>query len=177
MLGSGDSAAWASTDELEDASSLLMRFYNEIASDVQAGADAYYILVDRIDTGRGAPLSAAAWCGGYRAGIALRPGGWQRAMREPALSSFFIALQSDDRPGQTQPNARAQRAALTRIGNGALDVAAWWREELAADPSAGSAPSSPATVRRSGPKISPNAPCTCGSGKKYKRCCSPLRAV
>ncbi|HEY6724145.1 MAG TPA: SEC-C metal-binding domain-containing protein [Polyangiaceae bacterium] len=28
-------------------------------------------------------------------------------------------------------------------------------------------------VRREGPKIGPNEPCPCGSGKKYKRCCRP----
>ncbi len=27
------------------------------------------------------------------------------------------------------------------------------------------------TVRRDGPKIYPNDPCPCGSGKKYKKCC------
>jgi preprotein translocase subunit SecA len=27
------------------------------------------------------------------------------------------------------------------------------------------------TVRRATPKIGPNDPCTCGSGKKYKKCC------
>jgi len=28
-------------------------------------------------------------------------------------------------------------------------------------------------VRRAGPKVGPNDPCPCGSGKKYKRCCRP----
>jgi len=28
-------------------------------------------------------------------------------------------------------------------------------------------------VRRTGPKVGPNEPCPCGSGKKYKRCCRP----
>ncbi|HVJ90548.1 MAG TPA: SEC-C metal-binding domain-containing protein [Labilithrix sp.] len=28
-------------------------------------------------------------------------------------------------------------------------------------------------VQREGPKIGPNEPCPCGSGKKYKRCCRP----
>jgi hypothetical protein len=28
-------------------------------------------------------------------------------------------------------------------------------------------------LRRTGPKVGPNAPCPCGSGKKYKRCCRP----
>lgn len=29
------------------------------------------------------------------------------------------------------------------------------------------------TVRREGPKVGPNDPCECGSGKKFKRCCRP----
>ncbi|MBC7742310.1 MAG: YchJ family protein [Bdellovibrionaceae bacterium] len=29
----------------------------------------------------------------------------------------------------------------------------------------------PVTVQREGPKIGRNDPCTCGSGKKYKKCC------
>ena len=27
------------------------------------------------------------------------------------------------------------------------------------------------TFRRSEPKLRPNEPCPCGSGKKYKKCC------
>ena len=30
------------------------------------------------------------------------------------------------------------------------------------------------TVRRGGPKIGRNAPCPCGSGKKYKKCCGKV---
>jgi preprotein translocase subunit SecA len=29
----------------------------------------------------------------------------------------------------------------------------------------------PATIRREQPKTGRNAPCPCGSGKKYKQCC------
>jgi hypothetical protein len=31
--------------------------------------------------------------------------------------------------------------------------------------------SAPEPVRRSGPKIGPNDPCPCGSGRKHKKCC------
>jgi len=31
-----------------------------------------------------------------------------------------------------------------------------------------------APVQRTSPKIGRNAPCPCGSGKKYKKCCLPL---
>ncbi len=36
---------------------------------------------------------------------------------------------------------------------------------------AGEGPQAPQPVRRDGDKIGRNAPCSCGSGKKYKRCC------
>lgn len=32
-------------------------------------------------------------------------------------------------------------------------------------------PKAQAPVRREGPKVGPNEPCPCGSGKKYKKCC------
>ena len=32
-----------------------------------------------------------------------------------------------------------------------------------------------ATIRNVGPKIGPNDPCPCGSGKKYKKCCGKKR--
>jgi hypothetical protein len=47
------------------------------------------------------------------------------------------------------------------------------RTELHDDP--GFRPAFPKreTARREGPKVGPNDPCACGSGKKYKRCCRP----
>ena len=36
--------------------------------------------------------------------------------------------------------------------------------------------SSPDTVKRANPKIGRNAPCPCGSGKKYKKCCGGQNA-
>jgi len=37
--------------------------------------------------------------------------------------------------------------------------------------SRGDGGTAPATVKRTGEKIGRNAPCPCGSGKKYKHCC------
>lgn len=31
------------------------------------------------------------------------------------------------------------------------------------------------TLRQDGPKVGPNSPCTCGSGKKFKKCCGRLQ--
>jgi SEC-C motif-containing protein len=37
-------------------------------------------------------------------------------------------------------------------------------------------PPKPKQVVRKGPKIGRNAPCPCGSGKKYKKCCGAISA-
>lgn len=39
------------------------------------------------------------------------------------------------------------------------------------DPDFSPAFSPPEPVRRTGPKVRPNDPCPCGSGKKFKKCC------
>ncbi|MYI33930.1 MAG: hypothetical protein F4112_13315, partial [Holophagales bacterium] len=38
-------------------------------------------------------------------------------------------------------------------------------------------PQKPRTVVRPGAKVGRNAPCPCGSGKKYKKCCGAPVAV
>jgi hypothetical protein len=50
------------------------------------------------------------------------------------------------------------------------------RHESHDDPSFRPAFPSQGTVRREGPKVSPNDPCPCGSGKKHKKCCRLLAA-
>ena len=47
------------------------------------------------------------------------------------------------------------------------------RSKLHDDPSFRPAFPKQETVRREGPKVGLNDPCTCGSGKKFKRCCRP----
>ena len=84
-----------------------------------------------------------------------------------------------------------QRAPLTDgdIQRDALDwveqvIQNGWRRdmppagfEFSAPPKQG-APSRPQTVVRTGEKVGRNAPCPCGSGKKYKKCCgAPARVA
>ncbi len=46
--------------------------------------------------------------------------------------------------------------------------------EMAKAAGAGSQNETPKTVRRQEEKVGRNAPCPCGSGKKYKKCCGKL---
>ena len=58
-----------------------------------------------------------------------------------------------------------------------VEIYEWWRKKLVASMAQAQSRTYESPVRRETAKISVNAPCSCGSGKKYKRCCSPLRAV
>jgi preprotein translocase subunit SecA len=49
------------------------------------------------------------------------------------------------------------------------------RQKRAMQLSHGDEVSAPTTVKREGKKIGRNAPCPCGSGKKYKKCCGAAK--
>ena len=82
--------------------------------------------------------------------------------------------------GTKTARARLQRDRLPLVTDAAAEIE-WWtcfEEELEPDDYLGSAlaPSSDWSawqqpIRRAGPKVGRNAPCPCGSGKKYKKCC------
>jgi uncharacterized protein len=174
---------WETMDQAQRAMGLLMRFYNETASDLQPGGRRYSILIDRIGDRPDTLDLADDWCGGYALGIALREGEWKEAMEAPELQRYFLpilSLAERKRSPEIDPieNPDAYAAMLDDLPNCAVEIHEWWRKKLVASlPSLSEQQMSSGTVRRTTPKISPNAPCRCGSGKKYKRCCSALRVV
>ncbi len=181
IFGGQDSGAWETMDQARHAMSLVMRFYNEISSDLQAGGTRYGVLIDRIGDESDTIDLADDWCKGYVLGISLREDDWEDAMNDPELSQSFLpifAIASPARIGLEPLNNRAEYTEmLDLLPNCAVEICAWWREKLVAFMQAHAGQTYSATVRRTAPKISPNARCPCGSGKKYKRCCLVTRAV
>ena len=157
---------WKTMREAKRALTLLMRFYNEIVADLSGESGRYGLLFDRIGDPPDTVDFADDWCKGYVAGMSLREEEWQPARSAPELASAFapiLVLAHPDRESAPDPFDQPQEyaAIMQALPASALDIYDWWR--------------TPRTIRRSSPKISANAPCPCGSGKKYKRCCSPLR--
>lgn len=163
-----DDSGWETMRQAKRAMTLLMRFNNEIAVDFMEERRAYSILIDRIGEPPDTVDFADDWCRGYVAGMDLRDVEWKSAMHADEIVEAFDPILTLAFPGREETpdpfEAPEQYAALMRaLPQSAVDIYDWWR--------------TPHTVRRTAPKISANAPCPCGSGKKYKRCCSPLRAV
>ncbi len=163
------------SDANEEGIGLVMRFYNEIASDLASGR--FAMMVDRIEETSGAVDRAENWCRGYLRALAIRPGEWAEAAKDKQLHTYLlpiVGLGDAERESGFDPVADPEvyGELLNALPECAFAIYQWWRERLVE-----AAPPSPSTIRRSEPKISPNVPCPCGSGKKYKRCCSPLRVV
>ncbi len=174
---------WETAEQAQRAMGLLMRLNNEIASDLLGGGRRYSILIDRLGDPPDTLDLADDWCKGYTLAFALREDEWQEAMDAPELREAFQPILAIARP-KTSPeldpveNPEAYAATVDRLPDCATQIYDWWRKKLfASPPPAPDRRTASSTIRRAGPKISPNAFCPCGSGKKYKRCCSALRIV
>lgn len=176
-----DDVGWESQEQAQAALGLLMRLYNEIVADLSPLSRRYGIMIDRLGDGEDAIDLADDWCRGYTLGIALREDEWKEAMESPELQAAFLPILSIARPQKSGlhpvENFQRYQAFVDELPECAVQISEWWRKKRMAEMHGSAQGSTVGTIRRVGPKISPNASCPCGSGKKYKRCCSTLRAV
>jgi uncharacterized protein len=175
---------WESQQQAQAAMTLLMRFHNEIVADLEPRGRRYSIMTDRLGDEAEYLDLADNWCRGYVLGIGMREDEWNEAMEAPELRTAFLAIFTMADPKRVwtdiAKDSKAYQALEALIGdlpNCAVQISDWWRKQRVASMQGSAALSPLGTVRRGAAKVSVNAPCPCGSGKKYKRCCSTLRAV
>ncbi len=170
-----DAPDYRSAEQAQRILELVMRHMNGIIWTLQYDADAFDPLLDTM-VYEGDPreyLEGEMWAHGFMQGIALCRGDWQPLFYEPAAREALRPIQLLGADELTEAEEKltqspAQREALT--AQLAASVAAIYRfwlplrreqhESLLAS-----------TFRREGPKPGRNDPCTCGSGKKFKKCC------
>jgi uncharacterized protein len=182
VFGDEEAGAWETIEQAKRAIGLAMRFYNEISSALGPGGRRYSILIDRIGDRPDTLDLADDWCTGYTLGFALREDEWKEAMEAPELQKAFLPILLTAHPNKAPEldpveNPETYAALLADLPNCAVEIYQWWRKKFVASMPEASHRMYAGTVRRDAPKVSANAPCPCGSGKKYKRCCSSLRAV
>jgi uncharacterized protein len=155
--------AWKTRDEAREMIELVMRWYNIRVDALLNHQDACIPIFDAVKKGKRWVVDTRRWCAGYMRGIALRWESWEPLLGSPegAWVKVIAALAPEDCGGsvdaQRTMTPKRQETALTDVS---IKIYNYWRERRP-----------PRTVRREQPKISPNSPCPCGSGKKYKRCC------
>ena len=173
VFGDSYDRKWKNRDQLHRAIDLIMRFNNEIAIGLRS--DDFGVLLQQPNDEPETEVRADEWCRGYIVGMSLRSEEWKPAIDDDEISPFISPIVAIADPEETGLDKylsvrKHYDEALALLPSSAVSIYNWWRERFKSE-------GKKAPQLRTTPKISPNAPCPCGSGKKYKRCCSPNRAT
>jgi uncharacterized protein len=156
---------FATMEQAQDISSLVLRLYNEIGQSLRDG-DFEPLLLERPQEKAEAILIADGWCWGYMRGMKLRVESWQPHLKKISDWMYPISIYGLDHDRKTaellRPKTLEEHYELVeKLADSAVAIADYFRKHR---------PSPVQTVTRATPKIGRNDPCPCGSGKKYKKC-------
>jgi uncharacterized protein len=163
-----DANAFASLEDASAVLPLLMRHWNSIISDLDTGT-IHLPLVFEAEEGR---VLGRAWARGCMRGVALAPAGWkalfQDDLEEMLLAIPLVAGEIDPEWPKKPLTAETSGELLMSMGAGCARA---YRYFAAARRATANAAYEDTTYRRMEPKVGRNAPCPCGSGRKFKHCC------
>ena len=164
-------------DDPAQASAILgtiMGRYNAILREAEAGVFGPIFW----KTADGTTI-AADWAEGFMQAVALRADVWEPLMRSKRYGRLLLpilALCSDENGDSTlglEPNEedRFMAEAAEFIPVCVTEIAAYWRKRR---PTHTTRSSQPVSLSFTANQPGRNAPCPCGSGRKFKVCCGRL---
>jgi uncharacterized protein len=161
VIGSGE-AAFTDKVHAERIFGLVMRFHNEVAA-ILAEEPEFFDPIMLARDGTGSRSYAMSWCRGYLLGVQLSHEAWLRYQNEPAVEEGLGVMVSliDDLPGQPLPRGIRRADIRDVLFEAAYSIYVFFEDIRRRE----------RTVHRSSPRVGRNAPCPCGSGKKFKVCC------
>ena len=157
---------WNDEQEFQTVMSLFMRHLNSIAGMLmEHPGDFEPLFLERVVDGKTYTI-VDEWCEGYMRGVALAAEQWELESVEMKILLAPIKAFQGEQVFTTHDNSDKQemRNLQQAIAPNAREIHAFWLARRAAD-------ALPATIRHTEPKVGRNAPCPCGSGKKFKKCC------
>jgi len=158
VLGSADEPAFQDLGQAKRITSLLMRWYNGLLHELHDDLDGLDLRIgDR--TGAISALAAVVWANGYFEAMRLQVDRWSVMEREPEgefLEPIFTLLGCTEKPKNRK---RKATSAARKLAASVEEIYEYWLEQRSLP------------RRRAEPKIGRNDACSCGSGRKYKRCC------
>ena len=188
-----DDLAFENEAETQRFFELIFRLQNDTRGELKRASGLQYITdkdipyVPLFDEAEDGAPDGGNWARGFLAGTELRPEYWKvfknRAddAANPLIGIVGLAFDGVNFDGepvtyQMTPDERAEISLL--MGFAAMDI----YRTLNPDDVPAYAANTPwapgdAPFMNSEPKVGRNDPCPCGSGKKYKKCCSGLKLV
>ena len=159
-------------DEANALIEIIFRQYNGVVGDFMDAPETFRPLYERDSR-----WSALAWCQGFMLCVELGEDDWvPLRISQPTWLEPFVRLGTGEGLALTEKRDDAG-VWLDQILPSLHRIHAYWLEQRAAVPAGeveddytfGTASPMPRT--RSTPKVGRNDPCSCGSGKKFKKCC------
>lgn len=152
---------WDSQEQAEYVMGLLAKHWNAIAERRLKGTK-HWPIIDFF----GVAMPGDEWAEGFLRGIDMTAEAWDPLFddRQADYTVLSILALCDGSPEEVQEQITEEmRAAiLTQLPTTLQMIAAYW---------SGLAPGLPRNEPIRSGKVGRNAPCPCGSGKKYKKCC------
>ncbi|MBI5329344.1 MAG: UPF0149 family protein [Betaproteobacteria bacterium] len=170
----GDALKFKNPAQAKRIQSLVLRFHNDRVHSLAEEEEAFEPLIyqDEVE-GETAPV-IDEWCIGFITGMQLDPEGWTPLLEEEDdISALLtpIALygtESGQEELAAEPELRTQlHEHFDVLGECVIGLRDYWLPVRKAA----------STYRRAEAKVNRNAPCPCGSGKKYKNCCGGQEAL
>lgn len=187
MPGEWLPCVWGTSTEplktLEDVqviTDLVMRHYNDVAQSLTPPALDYGPLYD--EDKRTGEILWESWCCGFERAMRLRPDTWEGIVEngdeETAASvNMMLALYNIAEGQSTLSKASVKSLTVDApdlIPNLVLTLNEWTKSGTTPTPFPASAAANQSHAPFMETKVGRNAPCPCGSGRKYKRCCGAI---
>jgi uncharacterized protein len=165
-----DAPTFANAVESASIITLILRHWNDINDTLNRAPDEYEPLtLERKADGRTIPI-LDSWCSGYYKGIALDRARWKPLLAQHPEWFQAIMLYGTkdgwDELERRQDSIEQHQAFADSLAGSVRNIHRYWLEQRRLQSARGEIP----TVIAQAPKVGPNVPCPCGSGKKYKRC-------
>lgn len=180
VWGLDDEPEFASMEQAQATIGAVMAHYNRVAENLSTRNRPYEIVLEQAG-GEGEPFWEF-WIAGFYQAMRLRPDAWKAYLNadNPDVRAAFAVMVSlvDLSEGESKLPAQLQEEfedqAVVTIPQLVIEMNDWIKSQVPA-PMGGvsdwfSAANSNAVPARSN-KVGRNEPCSCGSGRKYKRCC------
>ncbi|MGB5708251.1 MAG: UPF0149 family protein [Arenicellales bacterium] len=165
--------AYDSIEQAEQFMSILMVHWNHIVYTFRE-REVYLPLLLEDENGN---VFGNDWAQGFLRGMEFYPEDWAELLDDDehggALVAIFALAHEHDPDSEMRPYDKPmdddqREQLLVGLAAGAKIIYDYFEPHRQMDAQLKDADS---TYRRENPKIGRNAPCPCGSGKKYKQCC------